>query len=105
MLSLFVRAGAQRADLCAIIWRPLRRGLLPCSSGTAADVGVDFIEEIRRLAPGLKIPSASAAVRFMLRDFMERHPIGPRQESSTNTNKPAIDGRGEAEDPAGQEID
>ena len=39
---------------------------------------VDFIEEMRRLAPGPKIPSASEVVRLMLQSFMDAHPIGER---------------------------
>ena len=49
---------------------------------------VDYIEEMRRAAAGTKIPSASEVVRLMLRDFMDRHPIGDRSTAATKRKPP-----------------
>lgn len=49
---------------------------------------VDFIEDMRRVAPGPKIPSASEIVRAMLRDFMNHHPIGDRSTAATKRKPP-----------------
>ena len=50
---------------------------------------VIYIEEMRREAPGPKIPSASEIVRSMLRDFMDRHPIGERTAAAAKRKTPA----------------
>ena len=38
----------------------------------------EYIEELRRVAPGAKIPSASEVVRTILREYMEAQPIRER---------------------------
>ena len=50
---------------------------------------VTYIEEMRRAAPGTKIPSASEIVRAMLRDFMDRHPISDRSTAAVKRKVPA----------------